>query len=227
MESPLSFNSTENFRKKLLLRNLKPYKVDDSFVADQNVNTREFQIVDYSVVDSPNVEDIGNIQEASLYPLNKYGPTNTNSTYGNTVQINLNLNTQSNFGTYWYSDSIGSKLELIGDIQENLLFVKNLYGPTQFTTSYGDTVNINQTFGINTNLGVYGYPKTINSKLEQIGNNQEIALIVKNIYKPQLSSGDYGTTKWSINNDLVVLTNGSGLYGPSTAINSRLNQIGN
>ena len=134
MESPLSFNSTENFRKKLLLRNLKPYKVDDSFVADQNVNTREFQIVDYSVVDSPNVEDIGNIQEASLYPLNKYGPTNTNSTYGNTVQINLNLNTQSNFGTYWYSDSIGSKLELIGDIQENLLFVKNLYGPTQFTT---------------------------------------------------------------------------------------------
>ena len=26
MESPLSFDSTENFRKKLLLKNLKPYK---------------------------------------------------------------------------------------------------------------------------------------------------------------------------------------------------------
>ena len=97
MESPLSFDSTENFRKKLLVRNLKPYKVENGFTSNDIVAPNQYQIVDYSVIDSPSVEVIGEIQESSLYPLNKYGPQDKTS-YGNTVNINLNLNTQTNFG---------------------------------------------------------------------------------------------------------------------------------
>jgi hypothetical protein len=78
MESPLSFNSSENFRKKLLLRNLKPYKVENGFSPNENVAKNEIQIRDYSVIDSPNIEGIGNTQEKKLFPLNKYGPPNTN-----------------------------------------------------------------------------------------------------------------------------------------------------
>jgi hypothetical protein len=224
MESPLSFDSTENFRKKLLVRNLKPYKVENGFTSNDIVAPNQYQIVDYSVIDSPSVEVIGEIQESSLYPLNKYGPQDKTS-YGNTVNINLNLNTQTNFGEYDYSDSFGSKLELNGNIQESLLYIKNLYGPTQFGTSYGDTVNINKLYQVNTNLGLYGYPNSINSKLEQIGNQKEIDLIVKNVYKPQ--TNDFGSTKWSINDDLNIVTNGNGEYTITDTIGSRLELLGN
>ena len=63
MESPLSFNSTENFRKKLLAKNLPPYNVDSSFTANGNPAVSEFNIVDYSIIDSDTIENIGNVQE--------------------------------------------------------------------------------------------------------------------------------------------------------------------
>ena len=126
MESPLSFNSSENFRKKLLIRNLKPYKVDGSFGEYSKPGSNEFTIIDFSVIDSPTVDVVGNQQEKFLYKQNKYGPQQTNSTYGDTININKNLNTSTNFGEYDFSDTIGSKLENIGDTQENLLYVKNI-----------------------------------------------------------------------------------------------------
>ena len=54
------------------------------------------------------------------------------------------MNVESNFGLYGFTNSIGSQLEKIGDGQEKLLFVNNIYGPTEFSTSYGDTVEINK-----------------------------------------------------------------------------------
>lgn len=226
MESPLSFNSSENFRKKLLVRNLKPYNVDGSFTSNYVPATTEFNVIDYSVIDSPTIENIGNKQEKILYNQNKFGPEDQNSTYGDFVNINLNLNTETNFGEYDFSDTIGSKLENIGDTQENFLYVKNLYGPTQFGTSYGDTVNINLTLLSNTNLGIYGYPATIGSKLEQIGNTKEGDLIVKNIYKPN-DQNNFGDTVWYINNDLTIQTNGQGQYTILDTENSFLSIIGN
>jgi hypothetical protein len=227
MESPLSFDSTENFRKKLLLRNLKPYNVDGSFSSNYVPANSEFNILDYSIKDSPSVETIGNVQEPILYKQNKYGPEGLNSTYGNTVGININFNTQTNFGEYDFSDSINSKLEVIGNNQENLLYVKNLYGPTQFNTSYGDTVQINNTFFTSSNVGKYGYPQTVGSKLETIGNVKEGDLIVKNVYKPS-GLNNFGDTVWYINDDETIQTNGSGTYYPFQNLNnSFLYQIGN
>jgi hypothetical protein len=91
MESPLSFNSSENFRKKLLVRNLKPYNVDGSFTSNYVPATTEFNVIDYSVIDSPTIENIGNKQEKILYNQNKFGPQDQNSTYGDFVNINLNV----------------------------------------------------------------------------------------------------------------------------------------
>ena len=98
MESPLSFDSTENFRKKLLLKNLKPYKVQNGFTSNETTERREIQLIDYAVKDSGNIDDIGNKQEKILFPQNKSGPTNSNQTYVNVVDINKNLNTESNQG---------------------------------------------------------------------------------------------------------------------------------
>ena len=225
MESPLSFNSSENFRKKLLVRNLKPYKVENSFGEYSKPGSSEFTIIDFSVVDSPTVDTIGNTQEKILYKQNKYGPQQTNSTYGDTININVNYNNTTNEGEYDFSDTYGSKLETIGDSQENLLYIKNLYGPTQFGTSYGDTVNVNTTFLNKSNLGNYGYPLTMGSNLELIGNNKETELIVKNVYKPN-NEKDFGSTVWYINNDQTIFTTGEGQYSILDTQNNLLTQIG-
>jgi hypothetical protein len=172
MDSPLSFNSSENFRKRLLTRNLKPYRVDGTSFGESFQN-KEFQIVDYSVKDSEEISKIGDIQEKDLYKQNKYGPDNSNSTYGDMVNINVNLNVETNFGLYGFKNSINSKLEKIGDGQEKLLYVNNIYGPTEFETSYGNTIEINKNLQTETNKGKYGYPLTVGSDLEKIGDTKE------------------------------------------------------
>jgi hypothetical protein len=45
MESPLSFNSSENFRKKLLVRNLQPYSVNGVFNVPKLENKKESKLL--------------------------------------------------------------------------------------------------------------------------------------------------------------------------------------
>lgn len=228
MDSPLSFNSSENFRKRLLTRNLKPYRIDNTSSFGDAPQNREFQIVDYAVKDSVEVSTIGNVQEKELYKQNKYGPENPSSTYGDTVQINVNLNVESNFGLYGFKNSLGSQLEKIGDGQEKLLYVNNIYGPSEFSTSYGNTVEINKNLQQETNKGKYGYPLAIGSELEKIGDTKEKELIVTNLYKP-LNRNDrgFGDTVWYINNNQTIQSRGEGEYTISDTQNSFLNSIGN
>ena len=171
MESPLSFNSTENFRKKLLAKNLPPYNVDSSFTANGNPAVSEFNIVDYSIIDSDTIENIGNVQENIIYPINQYGPNAGINPYGDVVLINLNLN----------------------------------YNP---------------------NEGSYGAANTVGSTLEEVGNISEISNSIKNVYKPQNVGGDYGNSVYYINNDNVISTVGSGLYDVFDTENGFLFQNG-
>lgn len=223
MESPLSFDSSENFRKKLLVRNLKPYNVNQSFTSTDIPGISDITLIDYSVIDSPSIDVISQTQEEILYNKNQYGPTNGDEVYGNIVNINLNLNTQTNQGVYDFSKSIGSKLELQGENQETLLYVNNLYGP-QNQTSYGDTVNINQNFQTNTNIGEYDITDTIGSRLELAGNQQEVILYTNNLYGPQ-GTNSYGNTV-DINQNLQSTSN-VGEYDVSDSIGSKLETIGN
>lgn len=73
MQSPLSFDSTENFRKKLLVKNLEPYN-SDGFTPASQPGQGQIDINDVSVVDSDEVEVIASNENSSLYVKNQYGP---------------------------------------------------------------------------------------------------------------------------------------------------------
>ena len=140
MESPLSFNASENFRKKLLIRNLKPYGVDGFSTQNDQLPNSEIVLVDYSVIDSPAIETIGDVQERLLYLKNIYTPENS---YGGIVGINDDIQKPVKNDVYDFSDTLGSNLETIGDNQETLHYVRNIYVPSPSNGGYGNTVDIN------------------------------------------------------------------------------------
>ena len=230
MESPLSFNSSENFRKKLLVRNLPAYNVDGAFSSTDKPAKNEFTILDYAIVDSEQVDVIGDRQERLLYPINQYGPENKN-TYGDMVKININRNYKTNEGEYGFPDSLNSDLELIGNDSELYHIVKNVYKPQNNRNDYGDSVYyINNDNTINTvGSGEYTIVDTFNSFLFQIGNNSEVEHKVLNKYKPSNNgNSDFGDTKYEINNLLTLPTNNQIFgYNISYTVNNQLEQIGN
>ena len=73
MPSPLSFNSTEDIRKKLLVKNLPPFN-SDGFSPTTNPGQSELTLTNFSVVDSAEVETIGSQEEVKLFIQNQYGP---------------------------------------------------------------------------------------------------------------------------------------------------------
>jgi outer membrane protein OmpA-like peptidoglycan-associated protein len=83
MSSPLSFSATEQYRKALLVKNLKPYN-DDGFVPTSEPGQTEFNINDQSVIDSVEVEVIGETQSEKLFIKNIYGP---DGGYGFPIEI--------------------------------------------------------------------------------------------------------------------------------------------
>ena len=231
MESPLSFNSSENFRKKLLVRNLPAYKVDGVFSSGDKPAADEFRILDYSIVDSIPVEAIGDQQERLIYPINQYGPENKNS-YGDMVKININRNYKTNEGEYGFADTFKSDLELLGNNSELQNIVKNVYKPQNNRTDYGDSVYyINNDKTINTvGSGEYTIVDTFNSNLFQIGNNSEVEHKVLNKYKPSSGTfGGFGDTKYEINDVLTLPSSFRQIfgYGITYTDNSELEQVGN
>ena len=133
MDSPLSFNSTEGFRRALLIRNLPPY---EDFKTEEKPGESELTINDVGVADPGNVEDIGNERETFLYTKNKYGPENSRQ-YGDTVDINISNQTETNKGEYDYYSSEPTRSN-----EESLkrLYLLNWYGPAE---GFGDLGPVN------------------------------------------------------------------------------------
>ena len=188
MESPLSFDASENFRKKLLLRNLKPYGVEGFSTQNDQLPKAEIILVDYSVIDSPQIEVIGDYQEKLLYLKNIYTP---DGSYGGLVSINNDQQKGGKNDVYDFSDTLGSDLETIGDNQETLHYVRNIYVPTANNNGYGDTVDINfDKNAFNPFKGdVYDITDTFGDELETVGNSQEGFLYFKNQYFPSAQDG--------------------------------------
>jgi outer membrane protein OmpA-like peptidoglycan-associated protein len=132
MSSPLSFNSTEGFRKKLLVRNLKAYG-NTNFTANSNAGTTEFSVADFSVVDTPSLEDIGRVEAKDLYKVNEFGP---DGGYNGFVDININQGTTANMGEYDYDASAPSKTT---PQSQKDAFIQNVYGPP---TGFNDVISI-------------------------------------------------------------------------------------
>ena len=188
MESPLSFDSTENFRKKLLLKNLKPYKVDGFYVSNDGSKNTEIVLIDYSVIDEQTVDVEAKLQEPKLIGLNKYTPIG--GTFGELISINLNFNSETNFGNYTYIQSEGSKLQNFGRIKELELIVQNQYGPEGQQSKTTITPNLN--FQTKANEGNYGYPDSVGSDVELEGDKQEKLLRILNKYSPSNIQNGYG-----------------------------------
>ena len=188
MESPLSFDSTENFRKRLLLKNLKPYKVDGFYGPIDTVSTKEISLADYSVIDTTSLDTTSKLIEPSLIGQNKYTPGSEG--FGQMISININKGTQTNNGVYNYSKSFFSILENFGKNKETELLVQNQYGPEGQQSKTTVTPNIN--FQTKSNEGNYGYSDSIKSSLETRGNELERFLRVLNKYGPEKGAGQYG-----------------------------------
>ena len=186
MESPLSFNSTENFRKKLLVRNLQPYKVEGFYNYSEELPKKEIQIVDYSIIDSPALDIIQNLKEPELIGLNKYSQVGG---FGNIVSINDNLGSLSNFGEYKVNLTVNSLLENYGQLQENLLRVLNKYNPENVTMGFGDSVTFN-TSSLGSNQGEYDY---FSSQPNITTEQSQILSYVANIYGPENLPNGFGS----------------------------------
>ena len=143
MPSPLSFNSTENFRKKLLVRNLQPYTYPGSFTPNSKPATGDLTINDLAVYDTPSLVDIGDDQEKKLYVKNAYGPENGFDGYGDIVDINVDNGTQSNLGEYDYYASEPSKNTLESRKDS---FLKNEYGPQK---GWGEPISVEDVEPVN------------------------------------------------------------------------------
>jgi len=223
MESPLSFNSSENFRKKLLVRNLPPYKIENAFSQDGKPGSNEFNINDLVPIDSPSVEQIGNQQEKVLLPINQYGPQTVTKDYGDIVPINNNKNYKSNEGEYGYPDSIGSDLEVIGNNTEKQIIIKNVYRPENGLSDFGSTAwYINNDKVISTiGEGEYTVQDTVGGSLETTANLDRPSLIANNQYGPQIQTN----TQVPINNNFQSNPN-EGEYGYPDTVNSQLETEG-
>jgi outer membrane protein OmpA-like peptidoglycan-associated protein len=223
MESPLSFNSSENFRKKLLVRNLPPYKIENAFSQDGKPGSNEFNINDLVPIDSPSVEQIGNQQEKVLLPINQYGPQTVTNDYGDIVPINNNKNYKSNEGEYGYPDSIGSDLEVIGNNTEKQIIIKNVYRPENGLSDFGSTAwYINNDKVISTiGEGEYTVQDTVGGGLETTANLDRPSLISNNQYGPEIQTN----AQVPINNNLQSNPN-EGEYGYPDTVNSQLETKG-
>jgi len=209
MESPLSFDATENFRKKLLSINLPPYKTKGGPSFNDKVAENEIILLNYSVTDTPSVEDIGEQQERILITKNQYGPEDIS--YGNTITINDDKNYKSPEGLYNLSKTINNQLERDSQNQETLLYIKNIYVPNSGGQDYGiSRYDINNDLQKSNKNDIYDITDTFSNKLEQVGNQQEIILKDKNVYFP--NGTDYGDTNYQINDDQIIDTTGFGNY---------------
>jgi hypothetical protein len=117
MPSPLSFNSTENFRKKLLVRNLQPYN-SDGFVPTSSPGEVEFNLNDQSVNDSVEVEVIGQEESKIAYTKNTYGP---DGGFNEPISVDDVFNTSivSSVGKGPYGDFIASSYNSFSILTSN------------------------------------------------------------------------------------------------------------
>ena len=123
-ESPLSYTSSESFRKVLIARNLKPYTVPGVYTSPKGPVTHEEILSNYSVKDSDGTLISEDKFADKMYPLNQYGPEggyNKNITYNN-----LATTTKSNEGPYNPNDT---KLDLVNEFFIDAAFIENRYGP--------------------------------------------------------------------------------------------------
>ena len=133
-ENILSFNGSENFRKTLVSRNLKPYKVEGSFSSAESQQNYTADLTDSSPVDTPNVSD-SIYEEPKLNTIiNIYGPAG-NFIDGAELVNSLDIpqpprpvSTGQEIGQNEYNPNF-TKLDIVNEIFIDNVAVVNRYTP--------------------------------------------------------------------------------------------------
>lgn len=140
MPSPLSYQSSQEFRKKLLVRNLKPYKVEGFYTSNISQPTSEVILRDEGVYDSPDDLIGTDIFSQILYPLNAFGPEGGYRVVNNVTGLN---NTKSNLGEYDYQDATLPESSLQ---YQNKIPTKNKYSSDQLFSFETDYIQLKPEF---------------------------------------------------------------------------------
>jgi len=140
MPSPLSFQSSEEFRKKLIVRNLQPYKVNGLYNSNGFRPSSEIVLRDEGVYDSPDDLIGTDLFAQSLYPLNAYGAEGGYRVVNNVTGLN---NTKSNLGEYDYQDATLPESSLP---YQNQIPTKNKYSSDQYLLTELDYIQLKPEF---------------------------------------------------------------------------------
>jgi len=140
MGSPLSFNATESLRKKLIVRNLVPYRKPGSFSPQIGKQNYETVLGDFSVIDSPDVLIDDDVFVDGLSKLNEFGPNNG---YNRNPNYSTLLPRDPNKGEYGFYPQYLDAIELYSKSFQEAAVIKNRYAPSNgFDLTYNITENI-------------------------------------------------------------------------------------
>ena len=190
-ENILSFNGSENFRKTLVSRNLKPYKVEGSFSSAEYQQNYIADLTDSSPVDTPDISyDI--YEEPKLNTIiNIYGPAG-NFIDGAEVVNSLDIpqpprpvSTGEEIGQNEYNPNF-TKLDIINETFIDNVAVVNRYTPEG---NYDDLFVVDEKILAKTlqQSGVYG--DGISSPINFVQGDYTVTEILNN--DPELISDSY------------------------------------
>ena len=185
-ENFLSFNSSEEFRKKLITRNLPPYKVEGVFSQSIGAQNYEYNPQSLNVIDSPDFDRTRQSADR-LYVLNTFGP---DGGFGNSINFNgPPLPVKSNSGPY---EPVETNLDLVNEFYIDVAYTQNMFGPEGgFNAMYDvtDIQNNNKVY-----LPYWSPPSFANKDYTAYEiilldfNNQTPASITKDSYLAQLAA---------------------------------------
>jgi hypothetical protein len=190
-ENILSFNGSENFRKTLVSRNLKPYKIEGSFSSAESQQNYTADLTDSSPVDTPDISnDI--YEEPKLNTIiNIYGPAG-NFIDGAELVNSLDIpqpprpvSTGEEIGQNEYNPNF-TKLDIINETFIDNVAVVNRYTPEG---NYDDLFVVDEKILAKTSQqsGVYG--DGVSSPINFVQGNYTVTEILNN--DPELISDSY------------------------------------
>ena len=100
MSSELTFDATENFRRKLLVRNLEPYK--EGYKGNETAGDTEFFIRDLGVIDSSTIEESKENETAKkrAFIQNQYGPEGGYKDFIDIRDVEKKINSRETYYTF-------------------------------------------------------------------------------------------------------------------------------
>jgi hypothetical protein len=157
-ENILSFGGSQQFRKKLVSRNLKPYKIDGAYSSHQDPINFETVLHDSSPTDSPNVSDTIFVEPTEMTTINIFGPSGK---FIDGAQIIDNVTIPSYPKDYTGGQSEYSpkdtKMDLINEAFIDNVAVVNRYTPEE---NYSDLFIVTEKILPKTKLQSGVYPES-------------------------------------------------------------------